>query len=460
MKFRKLASCIYIVSVWASVAAAQQSTNTDAPLSDRERALLDRIDKLEQRVAALEGKQPNASASTPASAPQPQSPPNQAAAPQQPSSPLAFSDSTTLNFLLDGYYGYNFDHPVGRVNLLRFNDPTSNNFTLDQAVVMLERAPDASAGRRLGIRLDLMFGQDTDSLQGSSANEPRPQIYRNIFQAYGSYVFPAGSGLQVDFGKFASSIGYEGAYAKDQLNYSRSLFYTFLPAYHMGFRANYNVNSKLSLQYWLVNGLNQTEDFNGFKSQAAVIIVKPNSNITWNINYYEGREQRDLVPLTNPGVPELPTQPGLSITPVQTAHNGRLHIIDSYVSFNLGPKWTTGLEGDYVISRVASNSFPTRLYGGVGYLHRQISNAFALNGRFEYLKDDGGLFTGVTQDLKDITGTAVYQFADGFQTRLEYRRDFTNRPFFLTNNPAVLVRSQSTATLGMLWWIGGKQGSW
>jgi hypothetical protein len=126
----------------------------------------------------------------------------------------------------------------------------------------------------------------------------------------------------------------------------------------------------------------------------------------------------------------------------------------------LGPKWTAVVEGDYVINRVASNSSPTRIYGGAGYLHRQLTNALALNGRFEYLKDDGGLFTGVSQDLKDITATAVYQFVDGFQTRLEYRRDFSNSPFFLTNNPAVTNRYQNTATIGLLWWFGGKQGSW
>ena len=125
---------------------------------------------------------------------------------------------------------------------------------------MVERTPDAAVNRRFGYRLDLMFGQQTEILQGSTANEMRPQVYRNIFQAYGSYLFPVGHGLQVDFGKFASSLGIEGTYTKDQLNYSRSYFYNFLPFYHMGIRATYNVNDKLSLQYWLVNGANQTED--------------------------------------------------------------------------------------------------------------------------------------------------------------------------------------------------------
>jgi hypothetical protein len=44
--------------------------------------------------------------------------------------------------------------------------------------------------------LDLMFGQTTESLAGNPANEPRPAPYRNISQAYGTYVFPVGKGLK------------------------------------------------------------------------------------------------------------------------------------------------------------------------------------------------------------------------------------------------------------------------
>ena len=94
-------------------------------------------------------------------------------------------------------------------------------------------------------------------------NEQRPQVWRNLFQAYGSYLAPVGSGLRIDFGKFASSLGNEGNYTKDQIAYSRAYSFSFLPFYHMGFRTNYNVTPKLNVGYELVNGSNQTEDFNG-----------------------------------------------------------------------------------------------------------------------------------------------------------------------------------------------------
>src|ERR1700726_885393 len=132
---------------------------------------------------------------------------------------LTFFRDTTVNLGLDGHYAYNFNAPVGRVNLLRAYDVLSNNFNLSQANIIFDHAPDAGAGRRFGARLDLQFGQATDTLQGNPTNEPRPQIYRNIFQAYGTYIAPIGNGLTLDVGKWSSSLGLENNYTKDQMNY-------------------------------------------------------------------------------------------------------------------------------------------------------------------------------------------------------------------------------------------------
>ena len=126
--------------------------------------------------------------------------------------PANLPGGATLNYTFDGYYEYNFNDPPGRVNNLRAYDVLSNTFSINQADMIFALDPNVEQGRRYGVRLDLQFGQATETLQGNSANEPRPEIYRNIFQAYGTYVFPVGKGLNVDFGKWASSIGIEGNY--------------------------------------------------------------------------------------------------------------------------------------------------------------------------------------------------------------------------------------------------------
>jgi hypothetical protein len=70
------------------------------------------------------------------------------------------------------------------------------------------------------------------------------------------------------------------------------------------------------------------------------------------------------------------------------------------------------------------------------------------------------LFSGVTQALKEGTLTATWQLANSFQVRGEFRRDFSNLPFFLTRRPGVLTADQNSALIGLLWWFGGKDGSW
>src|ERR1700722_1975366 len=138
--------------------------------------------------------------------------------------PTFLPGGATLNYMFDGYYEYDFNHPIGRIQYLRAYDVLSNAFSINQADVVFDLDPNLAEGRRYGVRLDLQFGQATDTLQGNPSNEVRPQIYRNIFQAYGTYVAPLGKGLTVDFGKGPSSLGIEGNYTKDQVNYSRSFF--------------------------------------------------------------------------------------------------------------------------------------------------------------------------------------------------------------------------------------------
>lgn len=377
---------------------------------------------------------------------------------------LDFLHSTTVNVAIDGYYAYNFNHPVGRVNLLRAYDVLSNEFSLNQASVVMEQAPDPGAGRRFGGRLDLQWGQASDTLQGNPLNEPRPDIYRNIFQAYGSYVAPIGKGVQIDFGKWSSSLGIEGNYTKDQMNYSRAYWFNFLPFYHMGLRTSIPVTDKFAINYWIVNGTNQVEATNGFKDELFGFTAKPNSNVSWTMNYYLGQENPDRVE-GNPGIP-VPVQPGLTFVAIRPAPNGRTHIFDSYVTWQASPNLTLALEGDYFIQRLWRNassgqsSAPAHVDGGAAYVRYAFNSKFALATRAEYMSDRGALFSGISQALKENTFTFDYKLADNMLMRYEWRIDYSNRPSFLTDVQGVLSKQQNTATLGLVWWWGRKEGSW
>jgi hypothetical protein len=432
-----------------------------------------RVQTLEQEVAELKtllkqmqgtpGPTPSTPvAATSAATPDPPDPQLLMTADDRKS--LDFLRGTTINLGLDTYYEFNFNQPVGRVNVLRAYDVLSNEFSLNQASVVIEHAPDPAAGRRWGGRLDLQFGQATDTLQGNPSNEPRPQIYQNIFQAYGTYVVPVGKGINIDFGKWGSALGLEGNYTKDQMNYSRAFWFDFLPFYHMGVRATIPVNDRFTINYWVVNGTNQVEATNGFKDELFGFTAKPRQNVTWTFNYYLGQENPDRAPATSCG--PVPVQPGLCFTAIHPAPNGRTHIFDSYVNWQATPRLTFALEGDYFISRVwkdaaaGESSAPSHVDGGAAYIQYQLTPKIAVASRAEYMSDRGGLFSGLSQALKENTVTFDYKLADNFLMRYEWRRDFSNRPTFLTDQQGILSKDQNTATLGLVWWWGNKQGAW
>lgn len=446
---------LLLVMLSASAAPATTDDERIRQLTDEVAGLKSLVYELQTQVAKLTAA--GASTSVPVAA-------AASAAPVAVAEPGAANSThgVTMSGTLDGYYAYNGNSPAGRVNSLRAYDVSSNSFSLNQADLVVESAVDKAAGKRFGVRMDLQWGQATQTLQGNPANELRPEIYRNVFQAYGTYVFPVGNGITVDFGKWASSLGVENNYTKDQLNYSRAFWFNFLPYYHTGVRASYAVSDALTINYWLVNGVGQAEDFNAHKDQLAGFVLIPAESLTWTFNYYVGQEHADVAYVTNPpaGQQILPNQQGASIVPIANAPDGSLRITDTYLAWQATKALTLAAEADYVEQRLYSYSTAAHVTGGAVYAGYKLSTQWAVAARAEYLADRGGLFSGTSQYLKEGTLTLDYRPVDGFLMRTEYRRDQSNQPYFLGHSLATLEHAQPTFTLGLVWWFGPKQGSW
>lgn len=450
--FRPLFSLQLLLLVFLSSAyplPAQTANVQDNPSNEDLRRqvqeLTARIAVLEKTVATLQGAQAKDS-STQAAA-QALSDASHALVTSAPADPVKPEVKApfpgTFSFTFDGYYEFNFARPYDQTNTLRVYDSSHNSFSINQAAAIFELPTDVSAGRRLGARVDLMYGQVANAQEATNTLNPAHQTgYSNLFQAYGTLVLPTPKPLTVDFGKWASSLGLEGTYTKDQANYSRSLLFSMLPFYHMGFRGSYELNSKATVAAWLVNGMQQTEDFNGFKTTAVLWTLRPAKSLSWALNYCTGQEQ--------------PT----SIDGNVISHpNGREHVFDTYAVWNATNKLTLSGQADYVINRLYQSSAPTHLAGGAAYVQYQTTPRTAFAVRSEYVADKQFL-TGTNQALKEVTATWDYKLAQGLLTRLEYRRDWSNQLFFTTDTKGAYADHQDTATLGLIWWYGGKQGTW
>src|SRR5262249_54049914 len=208
--------------------------------------------------------------------------------------------------------------------------------------------------------------------------------------------------------------------------------------------------------YWITNGTQQTEPFNGFKDQFFGLNLQPAKNLKWNVNYYLGQEHPDIALAPNSMDPSLPTYHARPFVPIPNAPSGKLHIFDSYVTWTVSPKLTLA-----VVRRLCDPAAGEVLGAFTGDWRCRLCQLsdYSSSG-FEYLSDRGGLFSGTTQALKETTVTLEQKIVDGLLIRQEWRRDFSNQPYFLTDTLGILKREQNTATMGVVWWFGPKRARW
>jgi hypothetical protein len=424
--------CVLLILL-STRAIAQQPSSTR--IDENEELRLE-VKQLKERLEKLEAKQQAdgtaVEKSKATTLPEPTASPGETTVP-----PAKADDHSILNFFkevevsgfIDGYYGYNFNKPAGRVNVLRNFDTKSNQFALNLAEIVIEKKPDP-LNSRVGFRLDLDYGPATDLVH---ASEPGgSQVYKVIQQAYGSYLAPVGSGLQIDVGKFVTWNGAEVIETKDNWNYSRGLLFAWaIPYYHAGVRAKYSFNSKVSLMGAVVNGWNNVEENNSGKTFGVSLTWAPNTKVSVIQNFTTGPEQ------TN------------------DRHHFR-HLLDTVVTYNLNKRWAVMGNYDYAQDTLTAGG-KVHWQGVAAYLHYAPTEKLAFTPRYEWFGDYNGFATGTAQRVKEFTMTGEYKVRPTLIMRLEYRRDWSDHLFFPKSDPVILARSQSTVLAGLIWTFGTRE---
>jgi hypothetical protein len=116
------------------------------------------------------------------------------------------------------------------------------------------------------------------------------------------------------------------------------------------------------------------------------------------------------------------------------------------------PTGKLSLMGNYDYGRgdrVAGLANPVFWTGGAGYIRYAFNDKYAVATRYEYYDDRNGFTTGTAQQIHEATGTLERKIAGSLITRLEYRRDMSNRPSFLKG--ARPVRQQDTIAGGVVY---------
>ena len=94
--------------------------------------------------------------------------------------------------------------------------------------------------------------------------------------------------------------------------------------------------------------------------------------------------------------------------------------------------------------------------GFAGYFKYAFTKNLAFSPRFEVFNDNAGLRSGTPQTLKDITLTQEVKLLNNFLTRFEFRRDFSNQPFF-PNFDLQSRKNQNTFLIGLSYFFTTKE---
>src|SRR5467141_2701534 len=329
-----------------------------APLTERERRLLDRVELLEKRVEELETKgsspavpaaaaassQPgslspttstaaSAAGVTPAptvagananviptekvaasAAPQATEKGKSGAAKVQSTEPFAFADFTWLNgnartkespmdtkfftpeIRADVDYIYDFNHP--RDNTI---GGSSEVFRANEVQVTQLGVGGDFHYDNVRARVMTQFGLYSQTTPRNDASPARGQwnldnAYRYISEAYGGYHFNALHGINVDAGIFMSYIGLFSYYQFDNWAYQPSYVSSNTPWFCNGVRVQIFPTEHLKIEPWFVNGWQSYGRFNGRPGFGMQILWRPNGWLSVLGNQYALGEEALGVP--------------------------------------------------------------------------------------------------------------------------------------------------------------------
>ncbi|HEY6267224.1 MAG TPA: outer membrane beta-barrel protein [Candidatus Acidoferrum sp.] len=309
-------------------------SESPAPLTERERWMLDRMEQLEKRVAELEAKHsPDSAKATETVAAQPapaqpaaanvtsaapvataaspavvvsstKSQEQAGAAPPQKAEPFAFADFTWLNGnarTKDLAMDTKFFTPEIRADvdyIYDFNHPKDNTISGSSEVFRANEVQVTQLGvggdfhyDNVRARLMTQFGLYSQTTPRNDASPARGQwnldnAYRYISEAYGGYHFNALHGINVDAGIFMSYIGLFSYYQFDNWAYQPSYVSSNTPWFFNGVRIQIFPTEHLKIEPWFTNGWQSYGRFNSRPGLGFQILWRPNGWLSVLGNQY------------------------------------------------------------------------------------------------------------------------------------------------------------------------------
>jgi hypothetical protein len=289
----------------------------------------------------------------------------------------------------------------------RGTTPRLDEWDLNMTAAYLKKA--ASETARLGVEVTVQEGRDSE-IFGFSATAPNiggADWLLHLGPTNVSYLAPVGSGLTVQGGIFASLIGYDGLYAKDNFAYTRPWTGDYTPYFMLGVNASYPVTRRVTATAFLVNGYWHLAHANDVPSFGGQLAYKATDRLTVKETVLYGPHQAD------------------------TALRNWRFLSDSIVERKAGPV-TAAFEYQIGTERVAVPNDPLALWmAAQAPVNWAVAGPWSITVRPEFAWDRDGRWIGAEQSVKAFTSTVEFRKTLGEAqaiVTLEYRVDDSRGP--------------------------------
>jgi putative OmpL-like beta-barrel porin-2 len=306
-----------------------------------------------------------------------------------------------LGYLLD------FNHPANEVFRSRGTTWHVDDAHFNMAAAYVKK--DVNEQSRWGAQLTVQAGKDSQEF-GFSATAPKLPGYRGLRHlgpANVSYLARAGRGLTLQGGIFASLIGYDSLYAKDNFEYTRPWGADFTPYLMMGGNASYPFNRKLTGALFLINGYWHLADANSVPSSGGQLAYTVSPVMSVKETVLWGPHQSD------------------------TSFRYWRYLTDTIVERKTD-RLTTAFEYIYSAENVATTGNPYALMMSSQLpVHWTMNKQWSVTIRPEVFWDRDGRWTLARQTVKAVTTTLEYRISyrkTNTILRLEHRYDDSRGP--------------------------------
>jgi Putative beta-barrel porin-2, OmpL-like. bbp2 len=325
-----------------------------------------------------------------------------------------------------------------QVNTLRLYD-SDEGFTFNMAEFSVKKDP--SDKYPFGFGLVLTGGEDAQKNHSVGIfrdlqDAPRQTKWIDLQEAYLSYKVPLGSGLTLKAGKFVTLLGYEVIESPNNLNFSRSLLFSFaIPFTHTGGLLSYSFTDWFSVTAGVVEGWDVSDDNNASPAYTGQFAVTPLKDLSTALNWIVG--------------------------PEQNSNNTRQRWVTDLTATYAGFKnLTLGANVDVAGEERVPALVATRQDGDASWWGWALYAAYDWTEklrtamRFEFFDDPQSVRTAIRNtgnrtSIYEVTATVQYKIWKGLVGRLEYRHDDANAKVFAIRAPGYAPTERVEDTLSV-----------